>query len=92
METTPADEYLMRAVGFTIASLSIMMLTLLNGIPSRKAVGYGGLGYTVYFACQKFITQEWEAVGMPAGKNYAWMVFFMTITATLFSLIGGPQL
>jgi hypothetical protein len=89
VEDSSADRFMMRALGFSILWVSVMMTSLLHGAESSKSIGYGCVGVTAYFVCQKFITKEWEEVGMAAGKNYAWMVFFATMAVSSLSLIGG---
>ena len=56
------------------------MAALVNGVGSYRSVGYGNLATLSYIVCQKFITKEWEGVGMAAGKNLAWMAFFFVMT------------
>ena len=79
-EDSPANHYMVRAVGFSTTWVSVTMAALVNGVGSYRSVGYGNLATLSYIVCQKFITKEWEGVGMTAGKNLAWMAFFFVMT------------
>lgn len=83
-DPSSANKFCVKVMGQNLASLSVYMLSIANGVDPLKAIGYwlagGALSIAGFILDGKEIEEE---VGLPVSKLYPWVVILGVAAATL---------